>query len=122
MSSDFNYERQADGTCALVAGVEPPDHSLACLADPSLEEYYSPTGYRRIPATTCQGGGMDKSTPHPCPGHEDSFRGKHGPSGIAIFFAVIIPIVVATGVGYWVWNNWASKFGQIRLGEQCEFS
>jgi hypothetical protein len=27
---------------------------------------------------------------------------------------------VATGVGYWVWKNWASKFGQIRLGEQCK--
>ncbi|RDL38307.1 Oligoxyloglucan reducing end-specific cellobiohydrolase [Venustampulla echinocandica] len=120
---DFNYERQQDGSCKLVPGVDPPDHALTCLADPSQIEYYSATGYRRIPTTTCQGGTeMDKSTPHPCPGHGDSFHEKHGPSGAAIFFAVVIPIVVATGVGYWVWRNWGSKFGQIRLGEQSSFN
>ena len=63
---------------------------------------------------------MDKSIAHSCPGHEDKFNKTHGPSGVAIFFAIIIPIGVAAGVGYWVWRNWASKFGQIRLGEQCK--
>ncbi len=57
---------------------------------------------------------MDKSIPRDCPGH--------GVSGAAIFFAVVIPFAVAGGIGYWVWKNWANKFGQIRLGEQCESS
>ncbi|EHL02394.1 putative Vacuolar protein sorting/targeting protein 10 [Glarea lozoyensis 74030] len=42
-------------------------------------------------------------------------------SGVGIFFAIIIPIAVAAGVGWYVWRNWASKFGQIRLGEQSSF-
>jgi hypothetical protein len=62
---------------------------------------------------------MDVDVAFPCPGHGDEFNKKHGPSAWGIFFAVTIPIVVATGIGYWVWKNWANKFGQIRLGEQC---
>ncbi|KAG0647921.1 Carboxypeptidase Y receptor [Hyphodiscus hymeniophilus] len=119
---DFNYERQSDGSCALAKGYSPPDHSLVCATDESKDEWFTPTGYRRIPITTCVGGKeMDKSISHPCPGHEDKYNKKHSASGVAIFFAIIIPIVVAAGVGYWVWRNWASKFGQIRLGEQSSF-
>lgn len=55
---------------------------------------------------------------HPCPGHEEEFEKARGISGIGIFFAVVIPIGVASGVGWWVYQNWQSKFGQIRLGEQ----
>ena len=121
LRSDWNYERQKDGTCKLVKDMPLPDHSLFCKEDKSRIEYYVPTGYRRIGGTTCQGGNeFDKSEAKPCPGHGDEFNKKHGPSGWGIFFAVTIPIIVATGVGYWVWKNWASKFGQIRLGEQCE--
>lgn len=53
-----------------------------------------------------------------CAGHEDEFNRKHAASGWAIFFAVIIPIGIASAVGFWVWRNWTGKFGQIRLGEQ----
>lgn len=110
-----------DGTCALVPGYSPPDHSLVCKVEQNREEYYAPTGYRRIPMTTCVDGvQFDKSEAHPCPGHEEEFSKKHGASGVGIFFAIIIPVVVAAGVGYYVWRNWASKFGQIRLGEQCK--
>jgi hypothetical protein len=120
--SDFNFERQNDGTCKLVKGYSPPDHSLICAQDDSIEEWYETTGFRRIPITTCQGGKeLDISLAHPCPGYEDKFGKKHGPSAWGIFFAIIIPVLVATGVGWWVWKNWANKFGQIRLGEQCEF-
>lgn len=28
-----------------------------------------------------------------------------------------MPIIAAAGVGWWVWRNWESKFGQIRLGD-----
>jgi hypothetical protein len=74
--------------------------------------------------STCEGGTteFDKSPEtFPCPGKEDEYNKKHAPSAISIFFAITIPIAVAAGVGYWVWTNWASKFGQIRLGEQCMF-
>jgi hypothetical protein len=84
-------------------------------------EYFKPTGYRRIGGTTCEGGReLDKSIAVPCPGKEEEFSKKHGPSAWGIFFAVTIPLIVGAGVGYWVWKNWASKFGQIRLGEQCK--
>lgn len=122
MYSDFNFERQLDGSCALVKGYSPPDHSLICKQDASIEEYYDFTGYRRIPMTTCENGQqLDVSTAHPCPGFEDKFAKKHGISGAGIFFAFTIPIVVACAVGYWVWRNWEGKFGQIRLGEQSSF-
>ena len=29
----------------------------------------------------------------------------------------VLPISIATGVGYWVYQNWDGKFGRIRLGE-----
>ncbi|KAI9819558.1 MAG: vacuolar protein sorting/targeting protein PEP1 [Pycnora praestabilis] len=115
---DYNYERQNDGTCKLVPGLSPADHSQICTTDPSAIEYYEPTGYRRIPITTCQGGReLDISTAHPCPGREDDFNKKRkGISGIGLFFAIVIPFGLAAGVGYWVWRNWDGKFGRIRLG------
>ncbi|KAF8864345.1 Oligoxyloglucan reducing end-specific cellobiohydrolase [Acephala macrosclerotiorum] len=119
---DFNYERQSEGSCALVSGLSPPDPQLVCKVDKDRIEYDDPTGYRRIPITTCVGGlEMDKSVSHPCPGKGDQFNKKHGLSGVAIFFIVIISVGVAAGFGYWVWMNWANKFGQIRLGEQSSF-
>ena len=121
-NSDFNYERQTDGTCKLPEGYTPPDHSLICKTNEDAIEYFDPTGYRRIPITTCQGGlELDKSFPHKCEGKEDEFNKKYGPSAAGIFFAITIPIAIAAGAGYWVWRNWTHKFGQIRLGEQCKF-
>jgi Sortilin, neurotensin receptor 3, C-terminal len=122
--SDYNYERQVDGSCKLVPGLKPADHSESCRLDPDQIEYFAPTGYRRLTMSTCEGGReMDLAEAFACPGHDDEFNKKHGPTAWGIFFAVTIPIVVATGVGYWVWKNWANKFGQIRLGEQgmCSF-
>lgn len=79
------------------------------------------TGYRKLATSTCSGGReLDRSEPHPCKGHEGDFEKKHKASGVAIFFAIVIPVAVAAGVGYWVWINYASKIGQIRLGEQRE--
>lgn len=72
--------------------------------------------------STCQGGKeFDISTAHPCPGYEDKFAKKHGPSAAGIFFAITIPVAIAVAVGFWVWRNWEGKFGQIRLGEQSTF-
>ncbi|CZS88800.1 hypothetical protein WAI453_010608 [Rhynchosporium graminicola] len=119
---DFNYQRQSDGSCALVPGLTPLDHSLICKEDDNLLEYDDPTGYRRIPLSTCVGGKeFDKSVPHPCPGKGEQFKKKHGVSGFGIFFIALLCIGVAAGVGWWVWTN-IGNFGQIRLGEQSTAS
>lgn len=57
------------------------------------------------------------STSHPCPGREEQYEKKHGISGAGLFFAIVIPIAAAAGVGYWVWKNWENQFGSIRLGD-----
>lgn len=31
---------------------------------------------------------------------------------------VLLPVGLASAVGYWVWRNWDGNFGRIRLGEQ----
>lgn len=92
-----------------------------CRDDPDAIEYHERTGLRRIPLTTCKGGTFDPDNvfrSYPCPGHEEEFEKKHGVSGVAIFFAVVIPVIVAALAGWWVYKNWEGKFGQIRLGEQ----
>jgi hypothetical protein len=105
----------------LVQGLKPADHKAMCVADPDLEEYFEVTGYRKLSTSTCTGGKeYDVSVAHPCEGHRAEFDRKHKPSGVGIFFAVTIPILVAACVGYWVWHHGMSKIGQIRLGEQRE--
>ncbi|KAI0110034.1 Oligoxyloglucan reducing end-specific cellobiohydrolase [Daldinia grandis] len=117
---DYNFELDNHGHCELVDGLRPLDPEQVCKENPDQFEYYEPSGFRRIPLTTCQGGfEADKVLrSHPCPGHEEEFEKARGISGIGIFFAVAIPIGVASAVGWWVYQNWQSKFGQIRLGEQ----
>jgi len=120
--SDYNYERHLDGSCILHSGAAPSSHLAKCDADPNKIEYWEPSGYRRIPLTTCVGGReLDKpGDPIPCPNKKDEFNRKYGVRGLWLFFAIVIPIAVATSAGWWVWRNWEGKFGQIRLGE-CKF-
>ncbi|KAI1154791.1 hypothetical protein F4825DRAFT_146362 [Nemania diffusa] len=118
---DYNYELDNHNYCSLVDGLRPKDPEQVCRDNPETIEYYEPTGLRRIPLTTCKGGTFDPDNilkPYPCPGHEEEFEKKHGVSGVAIFFAVVVPILFAALVGWWVYKNWEGKFGQIRLGEQ----
>ncbi|KAI1079421.1 Oligoxyloglucan reducing end-specific cellobiohydrolase [Whalleya microplaca] len=117
---DYNFEMDNHGQCTLVDGLKPLDPEQTCKENPDEVEYYEPSGFRRIPLTTCRGGDeADKIlTPHPCPGHEEEFEKVHGVSGVVIFFAVVIPVAFASFVGWWVYRNWQGKFGQIRLGEQ----
>ncbi|KAK3112199.1 vacuolar protein sorting/targeting protein PEP1 [Teratosphaeriaceae sp. CCFEE 6253] len=115
---DYNYERQADGSCHLVPGLSPPDPAAVC-AKKDVVEFYDTTGYRRIPLTTC-GGGQEldyTSRTRPCPGKEEEYNKRHGVGGAGLFFAIVIPVAAAAGVGYWVWKNWEGKFGSIRLGD-----
>ncbi|KAJ9157909.1 Sortilin [Pleurostoma richardsiae] len=116
---DYNYELDNHQQCKLVEGLRPVDPMGWCKENPDAVEYFEPTGYRRIPLTTCAGGlEMDKqSDPHPCPGHRDEFDQRHRLSGVGLFFAIAVPFAVAGAVGWYVWRNWDGKFGQIRLGD-----
>lgn len=116
---DLNYERASDGSCQLVPGYTPPDHSAICTTDKDLIEFFEPTGYRRIPLTTCQGGlTLDQSTAHPCPGREEEFEARRGVHGLVLVCAIVLPIAAALGIGWWIWRKTEGKFGQIRLGEE----
>ncbi|OLN81413.1 Vacuolar protein sorting/targeting protein 10 [Colletotrichum chlorophyti] len=116
---DYNFELDNHKQCSLVEGKSPISAEQWCKENPDAVEYYMPTGYRRIPLTTCIGGTeLDKqSKAYPCAGKEDEFERRRRTSGVAIFFAVVIPIGFAGAVGWWVYRNWNGKFGQIRLGE-----
>ncbi|KAL0080134.1 hypothetical protein F4703DRAFT_1905796 [Phycomyces blakesleeanus] len=66
---DFNFVRDKNNKCVLVPGLSPrvPE------CDGSMEFFYEPTGYRRIAATSCEGGlGLDEGEKHWCPGKSHS--------------------------------------------------
>lgn len=120
---DYNYQAFAGGECLLVPGLVPVDRIQECHDNPDQIEYYEPTGYRRIPLSTCEGGKeMDRIVAKECPGKEKEFNEKHGLGGFWVFLIVMFSIGAAGSAGWWVYNNWADKFGQIRLGEQCMYS
>ena len=107
----------------MVPGLPKPDAMATCKENPDAIEYWMPTGYRRIPLTTCQGGlNLDRITSKPCPDKEEEYQKKHGISGIGLFFAIVIPILAAGGIGYYAYTRWDVKFGQIRLGENVGVS
>ena len=112
-----------DGSCQLVPGLTPPDHSQQCAENPELTSYHLPTGYRRTPLDTCQGGQELEYTSKelPCPHHEEEFEEEQRNKGLGGFWffvlVFVLPISIATGVGYWVYQNWDGKFGRIRLGD-----
>ena len=105
--------------CSLVEGLNPQSGEEWCKQHPNETSWFEPTGYRKIPLSTCKGGReLDKtSEEHACPDHEEEFERQHRTSGVAIFFAIVIPIALASIIGWWVYRNWDGKFGQIRLGE-----
>ncbi|OLL21991.1 Vacuolar protein sorting/targeting protein 10 [Neolecta irregularis DAH-3] len=117
---DYNYRRASDGSCELAPGAQPPDHQELCKTNKSTVEWYEPTGYRKIPLSTCVGGKqLDKSSSHPCPGKEQEYKeGRKGLSGFAFFWIFTCCIATAFGTGWWFWNRSHGKFGRIRLGEE----
>lgn len=118
---DYNYERTNDGSCKLVSGLHPISADEFCANHPDAITFYNPTGYRRIPLTTCQGGmQMDQSSDsQPCKGHEDEYKKQHGISGVGLFFAIVLPIVAAVAIGWWIYTKFEGQFGmgRIRLGD-----
>lgn len=117
--SDYNYEPQTDGSCALVPGLKPKDPKERCYSDPDAIEYYKPTGYRLIPLSTCTGGlQLNHFEAYPCPDKEEEFEKKHPRlGGAGLFFAIVIPIALAAGIGYYIYTNWGKDFGRIQLGD-----
>ncbi|KAI9769703.1 MAG: vacuolar protein sorting/targeting protein PEP1 [Geoglossum simile] len=117
---DWNFERQPGGTCKAVG--TPKDYSQACRDDPKLVEYHKPTGYRRIPITTCKGGmEFDLSSDlQECEGHHEEFKKKHGISGAGLFFAITVPFLLSAAIGWWAYHNCDGKFGRIRLGDSAQ--
>lgn len=118
VTSDYNYERQNDGSCALVLGLSPADHALVCESDSVLLEYHEPTGYRRIPLTTCVGGKeMDlTSVSHPCPGREEELYKAKKSSKLLIFMISVVCLAIMSGAAYFVYGIWSRRYGSIRLG------
>ena len=119
---DFNYQRASDGTCKLVPGFTPPDHSAVCK-DKNVVEYFKPTGYRRLPASTCEGGiELDKKGSVACPGREEQWKKKHGGVGaFGVFVLVLLSLGAAAAAGWFAWTRVLSgSFGAIRLGEESQ--
>lgn len=100
-------------------GLKPLSGQEWCEKHSNETSWFEPTGYRRVPLSTCKNGNeLDKtSTEHPCKGYEDEFEKKHRTSGITVFFAVVLPFALAGAIGWYVYQNWSRGFGQIRLGD-----
>ncbi|CAK7234320.1 vacuolar protein sorting/targeting protein PEP1 [Sporothrix curviconia] len=117
---DYNFELDNHGQCSLVPGLAPLSKDQWCADHPDAVDYYPPTGFRRIPLTTCVGGDeFDKTTtPQACKDHEDEFERKHrGPGAFAIVLIVLLSVGIAGTAAWYVYRNWTGKFGAIRLGE-----
>ncbi|ODV63374.1 vacuolar protein sorting/targeting protein 10 [Ascoidea rubescens DSM 1968] len=123
---DFNYYRDEHGECRLITGYSPPDHSQYCKQNRDAIEYWVPTGYRRIPLTTCQGGNeFDKVDPMPCPGREEAFasiyeRGLQGLKLILLIAAILVGSFIVFYITYRYY--YYARYGQIRLDENNEFT
>ncbi|KAK9378557.1 uncharacterized protein V2V93DRAFT_100312 [Kockiozyma suomiensis] len=116
---DANYRLAPDGSCQLVPGYTPPNHAQDCNQNPNMVEYFEPTGYRRLPLTTCEGGeNLDHLVSKPCPGKEREFGRKHGGMGwFTILLLVLLPFGMAGIVAWVLYNHYYGQYGQIRLGE-----
>ncbi|CAN6652493.1 vacuolar protein sorting/targeting protein Pep1p [Trichomonascus vanleenenianus] len=115
---DFNYYRARDGTCQLMPNYTPPDHSKVCDEFAGAIEWWEPTGYRRIPLSTCEGGQeLDKIVSHACPGKEKEYEDRRkGLHGFPLFLVITLPIGMTIVIAYIAWDHYSKRYGQIRLG------
>ncbi|KAH3664367.1 hypothetical protein WICMUC_005752 [Wickerhamomyces mucosus] len=122
---DYGYDKANDGTCKLVGDTKDPQD--ICRTDENILGYFEPTGYRKIPMSTCEGGQeFDKGTEIPCPGREREFDEKKGKHlrGFGWFLVTFVPISIFLFSVWFVYdrgirrNGGFQRFGEIRLGEQ----
>ncbi|OBA20642.1 Oligoxyloglucan reducing end-specific cellobiohydrolase [Metschnikowia bicuspidata var. bicuspidata NRRL YB-4993] len=127
---DYNYFRDTDGTCKLVKGLSPQDRKEQMCSKPGTFEYFEPTGYRKIPLSTCVGGKtFDSWDVRPCPGHEKEFNEEHGRNFTfgKLLLLVLLPSAVFFGATWFVYergikrNGGFARLGQIRLDEDDNF-
>ncbi|BAO38498.1 vacuolar protein sorting/targeting protein PEP1 [Kluyveromyces marxianus DMKU3-1042] len=122
---DYNYRRVSDGTCKLIDGTSPADPEDICKKDNNLIEYFEPTGYRKVPLSTCNGGlRLDNSdNPRPCPGKEKEFKDKYNVNHAHFFGVWIITVLFVSTFLTFIYyrgikrNGGFSRFGEIRLGD-----
>ncbi|KAG7802520.1 hypothetical protein KL944_002167 [Ogataea haglerorum] len=126
---DYNFVLAADGTCQLIKGLKPEDPIEYCQLNQDQVEYWEPTGYRKIPMSTCeQGLELDKWISHPCPGKKEQYRDKYGSGlhGAGLFWVIFAPIAAFVGAATFVYdrgirrNGGFARFGEIRLDEDEE--
>ena len=122
---DYNFQKANDGTCKLVEGLTPADPSDICKKSDAIE-FYEPSGYRKIPLSTCEGGlKLDTaSAPQACPGKEDEFKKKYNVGGFPFFSLFFVPFVIFVLIAWFVYirgirrNGGFARFGEIRLGDE----
>ncbi|CCE87193.1 Piso0_005736 [Millerozyma farinosa CBS 7064] len=121
---DYNYFRDKDGTCKLIRGLTPIDYKEATCKKKNEIEYFEPSGYRKIPLSTCHAGlELDSWDPKPCPGKLKQFKKKHSikMSTFTKISLIYLPILVFVLVIWFVYdrgirrNGGFKRFGQIRL-------
>lgn len=127
---DYNYYRDKDNTCKLVKGLTPESRKKEMCDKDGAFQYFKPTGYRKIPLSTCVGGkGFDSWDAQPCPGKEKEFNEYYG-RGINksnIWLVLGIPIFVLLFTTWFVYdrgirrNGGFARFGQIRLDGDDDF-
>lgn len=121
---DYNFQKANDGTCKLVEGLSPAEPSDICKKSDAIE-FFEPSGYRKIPLSTCDGGlKLDAvSDPRPCPGKEAEFDGKYKVNRSSFFTFFFVPFVIFILVAWFVYvrgirrNGGFARFGEIRLGD-----
>lgn len=127
---DYNYYADNDGTCKLVSGLSPQDRRTQMCSKNGTFQYFEPTGYRKIPSSTCIGGkSFDSLDPHACPGHEKEFNEFYGinMSWGKWLVVVLVPVGVFVFVVWFVYekgirrNGGFQRFGQIRLDDDDLF-
>lgn len=127
---DYNFFRDTDGTCKLVKGLTPADRKKEMCGKPDVFQYFEPTGYRKIPLSTCVGGkGFDTLKAQACPGHEKEFNEFYGRqvSGGKLLFLIFVPLLIFVCATWFVYdrgikrNGGFRRFGQIRLDDDDDF-
>ncbi|GMG39395.1 unnamed protein product [Ambrosiozyma monospora] len=123
---DFNHFRDSSGSCKLIHHSSGLYRSQICNADDAPDEYFLPTGYRKISLSTCEGGEeLDKSSKsQPCKGKEDKFYKKHPRASLfskfLLWLLIIVAILLVVNVAYKFYLN--HRYGEIRLDEESNFS